>query len=322
MKPIAGLIAGIAIIAAIVQFVGVASLLPTIAKLNLRYFLQAVAASIAILLFSSMRLKLVLNAQKYPLSLWNATKIHIATNTVNLITPVVKMGGIPLKVDYISKTGVPSIISCASVIGEMVTETISFFSTFLVLVVYLVVTGWLPGSYIYLESAFLIVFGVLLFVALNILLSRSNLEKFIRNFVLRFATVDAKKASYQFNCSITSYIGNRLLLYSTLSLSFLCRLLEFARINLIFLALGFNVSLSLIFTIWVLEAFFSGIPWLPGGVGLVEIGSISALTLMNIPLLIATPLILINRLVSHWTPLLVGGFVMSSLSRNGIKCEI
>jgi len=322
MNPIAGIISGILIVLGIVNFVGIASLIPVLEKMNHLYLLQAVYVTLAILLFHSMRLKLVLNAQKYPLSLWNATKIHLATNSINLMTPVVKVGGIPMKVDYLSKANVPSIMSCASVVGEIVTETLSFFSTLVVLMLYLIFTDRLPMQYAYLGSVIVIIFGLLLVFALQIMLSRQRLENFIKKVILRFTTIDATLASKQFNCSLNSYLNNRPLLYSTLFISFFCRILEFARINLIFLALGLNVSLGLIVTIWVLEAFFSGMPWLPGGIGLVEVGSIYALTLLMVPLAIATPIILVNRLVGHWTPLILGGIVLSSLKRNGITCEI
>lgn len=322
MKPVAGMIAGILLLLGAVNFVGIASLIPKLAGMDFHYLLQAVYISIAILLFHSLRLKLILNAQKYPLSLWNATKIHVSTNTLNLMTPVIKVGGIPMKIDYLSKTNVPSIISCASVVGEIVTETLSFFLTLVFLLLFLIFANRLPLQYAYLSSALLLIFGAILFVSLKIIFSRKSLENFIRRGILRFTTVDASLASKQFNCSITTYISNKPLLYSTLFISFFCRLLELARINLIFLALGFNVSLGLIVTVWVLEAFFSGVPGLPGGIGIVEIGSIYALTFIGIPLAIATPLILVNRFVGHWTPLIIGGIVMSSLKRHGITCEI
>jgi glycosyltransferase 2 family protein len=322
MKPVAGVITGIVILLGIINFVGIASLIPILAKMDFHYLLQAIYISIAILVFHSLRLKFILNAQKYPLSLWNATKIHVSTNTLNLMTPVVKVGGIPMKIDYLSKTNIPSIMSCASVVGEIVTETLSFFTTLVLLMLYLIFTDKLPSEYAYLGSFILLVFGGLLLVSLKIIFSRKSLENFIRRGILRFTTIDASLASKQFNCSINTYVSNKPLLYGTLFISFFCRLLELARINLIFLAFGFNVSLGLIITVWVLEAFFSGVPWLPGGIGLVEVGSIYALTLLMVPVAIATPIILINRLVSHWTPLLIGGVVMSSLKRNGIRCEI
>jgi len=322
MKPIAGVITGIVILLGIVNFVGIAKLVPILATMNFHLLLQAIGLSLAILLFHSIRLKLILNAQKYPLSLWNATKIHVSTNALNLMTPVVKVGGIPLKVDYLSKTNVPSIMSCASVVGEIVTETISFFTTLVFLLLFLIFTDRLPTEYAYIGTILVLLFGGLLLISLKIIFSRKSLENFIRRGILKFTTIDAALASKQFNCSINAYVSNKPLLYSTLFISFFCRLLELARINLIFLAFGFNVSISLIVTVWVLEAFFSGLPGFPGGIGLVEVGSIYALTLLGVPVAIATPIILINRLIGHWTPLIIGGITLSSLKRNGIKCEI
>lgn len=322
MRAVTGLITGILIIIGIIGFVGVASLFPTLIKLNYYYVGQAICATLAIMIFDSLRLKLVLNAQKYPMGLWNATKIHSATNTLNLLTPVIRIGGIPLRVNYVSKTNIPSIISCASVVGEIVTESVSFFATLTLLLFYLAVTHSLPGEYLNLSVGILIVSLILLLMSLQVIFSRRNLEKFIKKWILRFTTVNATLAAKQFTCSINSYMNNKPLLYSTFFISFFCRILEFARIHLIFLALGFQVSLGLVLTVWVLEAFFSGLPWIPGGIGLVEIGSISALSMLNIPLAIATSLILINRMVSHWTPLAIGTVIMSRLRRGGIKCEV
>lgn len=322
MRAAIGIITGIFIILGILGFVGIAALFPTLIKLNYHYVLQAICATLAIMIFDSIRLKLVLNAQKYPMGLWNATKIHAATNTLNLLTPVIKIGGIPLRVNYVSRTNVPSIISCASVVGEIVTESISFFTTLTIILFYLAMTHSLPQQYLELSVALLIVSIIVLLMFLQIIFSRRNLEKFIRKWILRFTTVNATLAAKQFTCSINAYISNKPLLYSTFFISFFCRILEFARIYAIFLALGFQVSLGLVLIVWVLEAFFSGLPWIPGGIGLVEIGSISALTLLNIPIAIATSLIIINRMISHWTPLAIGSVIMSRLSRGGIKCEI
>ncbi|MBN2094882.1 MAG: flippase-like domain-containing protein [Candidatus Aenigmarchaeota archaeon] len=322
MKPIAGLISGIVLVLLSIYFIGTETVLNTLAQMNLNYLSWAIYLTLTIMLLHSIRLKMILDAQKYQLGLWNATKIHVASNTANLMTPVVKVGGIPLKVHYLSRANLPSMMSCASVIGEIATETFSFYSTFILILAYLTITNHLPPNYTYLGILMFGLFVLFFLGSFKVLMSQKRLERFIKSVILRFTTINAKLASKQLNCSINTFFSNVPLFYGTLAISFFCRLLEFARLSLIFLALGLNVGLGIVLTLWILEAFLSGLPWLPGSVGLVEIGSISVLAVLQMPAALAASIILLSRVVSYWIPLFIGGAVMSRLKRHGVRCEL
>jgi len=272
MKTLAGILAGLVLLLAVFHLIGFSSVALALSEASPIGLLSALGISLSIILLHSYRLKLILRAQKYKPAFWNVAKIHAASNTVNMLTPVVKVGGIPLKVHYLSRSNIPPALSCASVVGEIAIETFSFYFTFAFLLIALLVSNQLPDIYIYL--GFLAVLAVIIgaFTSARVLFSQKRLERFTRNFLMKFATVDAKSASKIFNCSVRSFLKDRELCAKVITISFFCRLLEFARIYLVFMALGFQAGLAIVLTVWVVESFLSGIPWLPGGMGLVEGG--------------------------------------------------
>ncbi|MGC9310162.1 MAG: lysylphosphatidylglycerol synthase transmembrane domain-containing protein [Candidatus Aenigmatarchaeota archaeon] len=324
MKKAIGFAAGLIIVIAVFGLVGVSSIIIQILEAEWGYFLLAIWVSVLIMLLHSYRLRLIVNSQMYKIGFLNAAKIHIASNSVNLITPVVKAGGIPLKVHYLSKTNIPSIRSCALVIGEIATETISFYSTFVVLLLVLILTHRLPPAYAYIGfglAALIILVSLLLF---KIMLSPRTLRRLIKGVILRFTSMDPRLSSKIFNCSMQSFLKNRQLWTNTLSISFFCRFLEFLRIYLVFLAFGFGATLGVVLTIWVVETLLSGIPWFPGGLGLVEGGTISLLSLLSIPGLsaaMASSFILFDRIAGLWIPLAIGLLAAAEIKRNGVKKE-
>ncbi|OYT43285.1 MAG: hypothetical protein B6U88_01450 [Candidatus Aenigmarchaeota archaeon ex4484_56] len=309
MKESIGILIGLLLLSIVIYFSGGMEVLNLIFSVNFIYLVIAILCEFIIIILFTIRLKSILYNQKYKLPVKEIFKILLAGSAVNQLTPVLKIGGEPLKVYYLSKKEVPTSKASASIIVEIVSELASLYIFLLLLVLFLSFYKYLPLDYLYIEVFITLLFIVSVVVSFKFMLSEKRVENFIRKYLLKVFKGrgnDVKVSSKLFSYTILNLFKDKKLCFCIFSLSFLARIFEILRLYFIFLAINFNLNLFLILVFWVLQILFSMIPWLPGGLGLVEGGTISTLALLGISTKYSSSIVLLDRFIGLWIPVLTG----------------
>ena len=198
----------------------------------------------------------------------------------------------------------------AAVVLDTFVEILSSYITFLVIVVlfFFLIPPLLFPYYI----VFLVVVLVSSLVFLKVSLTPVWLTRLVNFFVKklsRFVRIRRKDYATMFHTSFTLLIRNKHVMVSSLSLSFAGKILEFLRIWLVFLALGVTLPWSVVLVVWAFLLILLVVPWLPGGLGLVEAGTIAAFTAMGINVHVAATAVVLDRLVWFWLVLFIGAVI-------------
>ncbi|MGC9310159.1 MAG: lysylphosphatidylglycerol synthase transmembrane domain-containing protein, partial [Candidatus Aenigmatarchaeota archaeon] len=232
--------------------------------------------------------------------------------TVSNFTPVLKVGGVPLKIYLLSRKNMPSPKALAVQAAEIVLELCAFYATFLVLLFFLSLDGAIPVQFGYIGLALIALVAAAPF-AYKRLLSPKNLEKLAGAVILRYSRLSPLPFSRMFRSSLSSIVRNRQVLLLSVATSVSAYLLEFIRIYLVFTALGIDVGAIFIVSVWVIGLVLGALPGLPAGLGVVEGGTISALAILGVPAALATSFIMLDRIVALWIPLVFGVAITANL---------
>ena len=306
MRRLLGIILGAILFFGVIFFFGGKQLINILSNSNLGYFFIALLTQFFIIFLYVARLKIIISAQKYKLRFFRIFKILVSGMAINQLTPIIKAGGEPVKLYYLAKSNIPATKSSASIVVEITSELISFYVTLFLLIIFLSVTKYLTAKFLYIGTIIFCFVIIGFFFAFRFMLDKDKIEKFIEKYVLRFFKANAKISSKIFSSSLRNLFLNKSLCIKIFSISFLCRLLEFFRIYFIFLAINFPVPITLVLVVWVLEVLFSTVPWLPGGLGLVEGGIISTLIIFGIPAPFSSSMLLLDRFLSLWLIVIIG----------------
>ena len=299
------LAAGIAATVLIAGYFGFSDIIAVVQGANINYIALAVLMQMATLAMMALRLK-VISKPKGNIGMVHAFRVTISGMAMNLLTPVAKIGGEPLKV-YLLKKKLGASESSAIVSIDTITEIISSFLT--VLLIFFMFIKFLPAAlFIYFVVFFVVAIAFIAFT-FKLFTDVSWLNKtvgwFIRK-ISRYRKVDEMDYAKIFHGVFMGLIRNRRLMVQALSMSFAMKILEFARMWLVFLALGTVLPFDVVLIIWAVLLILSMIPWLPGGLGLVEFGGISVFILFGIQNGVAASGVLIDRFISFWLILIMG----------------
>ena len=298
-------IIGVALTLFVIHIFGLDQTVAAISQAKMEYIALAFLMQLVIQGLLASRL-IVIAYNKGYLSFRNAFLTTQAGIFVSLVTPIAKVGGEPLKI-YMLRQFFGTTKASAIVAVDSFVEIIST-----VLVVLLAVIFFAPqlGAHLLFTFVlFLIVIFLILGVILKIIFTPKWLGRIINWIVRRisrFQNVDNKDYATLFYKALTTLIKDKKMIFTSFGLSFFIKLLEFMRIWIIFLALGFIVPFSTIVIVWSIVIILLMIPWLPGSLGLVEFGGVSAYILFNISAAAAASAVVLDRLIAFWFVLLIG----------------
>lgn len=315
MKKAIGIVLGILLFFGVIFFFGGLEVINILLNANIGYFFIALSLQLFTIFLYTVRLKIIISTQKYKLKFTRIFKILISGVAVNQLTPIVKAGGEPVKLYYLTKSNIPTTKATPSVIIEITSELISFYITLLILIIFLSTTKLISVGFLYIGIILSVLCLTGFFFVFKILLDKNKIEKFIEKYVLKFFKADAKISSKIFTSSFRNLLYNKRLCLKIFSISFFCRFLDFFRIYFVFLAINFQVPFTLVLVVWVLQVLFSSIPWLPGGLGLVEGGTISTLLILGIPTSFSSSLLLLDRFLSFWLVVILGLTILYFLNK-------
>lgn len=295
-----GFLLGLILIFLIVYFSNPLKVIKILGTTNINLFLAAFLLEMGIIFLFVKRLQVIVKPKK---GFWQIFRISVYANAINLLTPILKIGGEPLKIIYLGRMKIKHAKAASFVAVEIFSEVLGLYSVLLLLIAIMSVKKLLPSSLLYPGLA-AIILALLGFVfALRVLPSSSKIENILQKFLRKEL---AKEASAIFSKNFHRMIKDKRLIFKTLSLTFLSKFLELGRIMLVFLALNVKVTFELIALIWIAYAVIGMIPWLPGSLGIMEGGLISVLLIFGISNEIAVSFVLLDRFLSLWIPVLLG----------------
>ncbi len=295
-----GFLLGLLLVFLIVYLSDPLKVIRILSTTDINLFLAAFLIEIGIILLFVKRLQIIVKPKK---EFWKIFRISIYANAINMLTPILKIGGEPLKIIYLSRMKIKHAKAASFIAIESLSEVLGLYITLMLLIVLMSTKRLLPTSLLY-PGLISIGFVSLCFIfALKILLSSSKIENILKKFLRKEL---ARDVSNTFSRSFHKMIKDKKLLFKTLSLTFLSKFLELARIMLVLLALNMQVSFELVALIWIAYTIIGMVPWLPGGLGIMEGGLISVLLLFGVSREIAVSFVLLDRLLSLWMPIFIG----------------
>ena len=295
-----GFLLGLILIFLIVCFSDPLKIIEILSTTDINLFLAAFLLEMGIIFSFVKRLQVIVKPKK---GFWQIFRISVYANAINLLTPILKIGGEPLKIIYLGRMKIRHAKAASFVAVEIFSEVLGLYLVLLLLIAGMSVKRLLPSSLLYPSLIAIALAFLGFFFALRILPSSSKIEGILQKFLRKEL---AKEASAIFSKNFHRMIKDKRLIFKTLSLTFLSKFLELARIMFVFLALNVRATFELIALIWIAYTLIGMIPWLPGSLGIMEGGLISILLFFGISNEVAVSFVLLDRFLSLWIPVGLG----------------
>lgn len=317
MKNIILIVLGIVILFFVIINFGLEQTILTILKTDLKYYFLAFVVEIAFLILLGFRLCIL--SGRYPrLPYRRALKVTIIGMFASFLTPVLRIGGEPIKIALLRKLyGISkssAIIAMDSIL-EVFTVYILLFVGFTLMALFNIIplSLLLPFLFIIFTT-----FGILLsvFFIFKNLNTLRKLTKLIAKFITIIMKFRKKKLELKkdyasvFYKAFDSLLTNKKKMYIGIVISLLLRVMELLRMYFVFLALHIKISLFIILVVWCVLVLIGLVPWLPGGLGLIEVSGASTFIMFGIAHNISISAMILERLLSYWFVVFLG-FVLA-----------
>lgn len=304
---------GIALMLGVISLFGLSQVLSTLLTTNPLIFILAVGVHIGILLLLALRIMIIVR-KNAPISLKKALNVTISGLVVNFLTPIMKVGGEPVKI-YMLKDHIGTSQATAAIAMDTFIEILSSIIVFVA--IFLLFFSHLPPHFLLLYIAFTIISISILLVYLKVSMTPSWIRKLV-NFgekkLSKFIKLEKKDYANIFYNSFKRIIQDRKTMSFSLGVSTATKFLEFLRMWLVFLAIGVIVPAETIVIVWAFLLILFMIPWLPGGLGLIEGGITYAFVTFGISGAVAASGVLLDRFISFWFILVIGGILVSKFA--------
>lgn len=298
------LILGFVLILFLAEVFGLQGILTSLAGADMRFV--ALAVLMQAMLLGLMAARLMLLTRRYSsLGFAKAFYISLVGTFVGFLSPLARLGGEPVKV-YLMKDKIAADKGSAAIAMDILAELISLFIVVMVSLFFL--QKELPDDISRAVLPFLTVSAFLTLVFVKVCTNREWLESTV-NAVSRIPRLHAlKEKNYatRFYKSFKALSADKPGMLFVLLISVAMKFLEFARLWLVVLSLGYVLGFKSVVLLWIVFLVLSAVPWLPGGLGLVEGGMILLLIQMGLAPHTAGSAIILDRLISYWLVLLAG----------------
>jgi uncharacterized protein (TIRG00374 family) len=275
---------------------GIDTVFSIVVRSNLSLVSAAVLCQVFIFVLYAMRFKTMASKYKY-VSLKDAFYIVTIGNLVNLLSPIVRIGGQPLMI-YLTKGKIGSAKASAVVITDTISDMLS--SVLIVVLTAIIFYSIIPYQIMLPIAAFSVVTIVLIFGFTKFFLSKGVISRFSGWVRKRFKK---RKSIFQagvFTNSFKRVLEDKKIMSAGMGISFAIKFFEMLRMWLVFMAIGIPLSATTLLIIWSFMLVIVMIPWLPGHLGLFEFSASSAFILLGIVPQEAAGGVILDRLVSFW----------------------
>jgi hypothetical protein len=306
----------------------VSGLFNAIASSDWRLVLLAVGMFFLEVGIWTSRWRVALRASGYKLSFRDLYPISLGSQFITNITPTLKSGGEPFRAYFANKTcNVPYEVGFGTILADgllSVPPTAVFFLAGLLI--------WFLMNQVSTWAVFGVILGATVFIMVFLPIAHKLLKKevasrtlgrivgwFQRHFGGKTSKRGISSSMKKFYASSRFAIEHKRAAATMILLSFALLTLTVARIYVIFLALGLavhEVSWAIPLLGATIPSILGLVPFLPGGLVLVETGMVGVFILCGINPVIAASVVLIERGISYVLSTLVGAGVLSYL---GVK---
>lgn len=301
---IAALLLGVFVTIGVVSFFGVNSVISILSKADAGVILTAVALQVIILFLTAVRLSFI--SRKYGhVPFRQVFKGSTVGIFAGLLSPFSRIGGEPFKAIAL-KDRLGGSKSSAVITIDTIAEVVS--SLTLIAAVLFLFANEIPKAIMSSFIIFLAVIAVVFFAVAKIFFNQTRLRRLFLWAISKLRMDHLKKKDYagMFLESFSVLVKDKKIMAGTLAISFMMKFLEFARLWLVFLALGLVLPFNIVVIVWAVILVLLLIPWLPGSLGLVEFGGASAFIMFGVEKTTAASGIIMDRLISFWLVLFIG----------------
>ncbi len=315
-------IVGILLTALFVQFVGYNEFISLIKNANSFYLYLAIFFQLINLYFESYKWKPILESLKPNISMKNvfiATMIGIFFNN---ITPGARTGGEPMKTFIISQEEniSPIEIVFATVTVDRIVESLPFFVLAVFSVMYVNLFFTVQWGIIIMLSIIIVAYIAVLIVASYICFNKTAGEKFIFKFLKILGKFSNRLKKYEelvlsmvenFHNQFQLILKSRNNLYKSIGASIIMWICWILRTYFVFLALGKQLNPVFVTLVTTVSLLMGLIPFLPGGIGIVEAVMSILYAALNVGKNIAVTATILDRIISFWFVLVFAGIIAS-----------
>jgi uncharacterized protein (TIRG00374 family) len=293
-------------------FIGVQQIISNLASVNV--YLLAVAAlmfSFSILL-RGIRWKFILASSRNKISTLSGYELIYVGWFANGLVPA-KVGDVVRAFAVKKENDCPLGKGFASLVIERILDTVVIV-TLVVLSILLVSsalgfvssTGWVTLS-IYLGITLAV--GLFVFAVLCVKRQSFVARIFSRLFGSKYAN-QTKGFAKDLGSSFGDYLSRKKLLAITILMSLIIWPLNFPKFYIVFTSMNIFPSFPAVAAAAFISDAWGMVPITPGGIGQVEIGqTLFVIWIVGLAAPTAAAIVLLDRIVSFWIPMLIGGIV-------------
>lgn len=314
----ASLVASLALIAALVHYVGVDAISATLAQTNWAIFAAAVAVQLLVYALWALKLRILLERLGYAARMRDLLKTNLITLFSSNIIPIPAVTSAMTKTYLLhSFCGMPvSKGFAASIIDDMSDFTSYLLYAVLALLALFFVFHIPLGALALLILVILALLSFLAFVVLVIVSKRRavRLGEWFFHLFCRIKAIRKYSERYEFSVEKQVRVFRRAMhlirdkrtLVRVFAIAMLNRLLGIAYVALVFYSLGAAVPLFSIGIVHSLDVLTNYVPLLPGGEGLNEIASTALYALAGVSAVTAASAALLTRIIYFWLSTAIG----------------
>lgn len=302
------------IIAFITQYNEIKNVFYLVLKANIKLLILPILLIGFGFLMISMTYKKLLKSIGYDVSLFKFFKLSIVMTSLNSLIPSMGLAGHTaifhsLKNHYNVEDG--KIISTITI--YTIALLFSFMSIFFLSLIWFLITVKL-NILDFMMIFFVVLFLVIIYWAYSLLKNKKKLLSIlikIKNFInkishTKFTDNPIKELLQEFYDGSAVMTKNRKLFLMPFMLMLLKNIGDILSIYFIFLSLGVSPNLFVIIFGIAAGVVLSVITFIPGGIGIFEVGMTGAFIALGLPLQASIATVLIFRIISFWIPVLMG----------------
>ena len=316
-KVVVLLIFGVAIMIAMLYFIGIEEVIDALEESNLWYVLLAILIQIFTYFLYTWRWNIINKTANMDLGFKKSIPMVLVSLAVNNITPSGRGGGEPVRAYLLAKEGNFKFEDTfATVIADRALDTFPFVILAILTIIGIIFSFSLDTRLI----AFLVICVTLITVGVILVLYVCINEAFgvkITGWILKLARRFYKKfdegtekriveAVITFQARMNALLRDRTILYYALPLSFVIWIFEILRVYVVFIAFGAKVTPILIGEVFILASFVGMVPLLPGGLGAIDGIMILFYSHAGITTSISAAATVVERLISFWMTTILG----------------
>ncbi len=315
-KSIISFLIGIGIIVLVLYIVDFNEVVPQIQQLSLGYFLLLLLIELISIVLSALKWRLILRSFHVPMK--DILPTIFVGYLVNNITPMGFAGGEPVRACIISKKrNIPLTSSAASVIVDLFLE---IFPMFLLsgIAIYLVFMSGIPIEIAIFLGIISLTLSILFFISITLVMNKNFSLKVIQIFIEIISRIpilkiysqklreDVNEICDKFNYAMRRHMMDPyVLFFGTLISSFVWGL-RLLRTYVVFIALGYPVSIDTVIVVEIAVSVLSFLPLLPGSLGIWEGASVMFFVLAGVDKAYAMSATLIDRVLFYLIPSIIG----------------